>query len=177
MRYFRVVLGVLLMLLAAACGSAETSAPAGETPAAPTATLEPTVAVPTDTPIPVGPLGTIAGKIIPPSADASAQALQVFAHEVSTGRVFSAEVPAGQSEYVIRDVPEGVYEVVGWFYPDGTAGAYTSAQLSLAETSSDQLKCNTSLNRVTLKEGRMDVTGIDINCWGGDFYYLITPMP
>jgi hypothetical protein len=177
MRFFRVPLCVMILLSAAACGASATTPPPQDTSAAPTATAEPTVSIPTETPAPTGPLGTISGRIVPPNSDSPLPAAHIYAHEVSTGRVFFADVAAGQTDYVIRDIPVGVYEVVGWFFPDGTAGAYTSSKISSAETSSNQLKCNTSLLKVILKEGRMDAAGIDINCWGGDYYYLITPMP
>jgi hypothetical protein len=181
MRRIRVLVCALLFLLAAACGSAEAAQTPQNTPttAAATTTLAPTESIPTEAPTPSGPLGSISGKIMPPNPDPMPPqpTTRIYAHEVNTGRVTSVEIPHDQLEYSIKGLPVGVYEVIGWFYPQSTTGAYTSANINPAVTSSSQLKCNTSLKRVVLKTGSMDVQNIDLGCWGGDFFYLITPTP
>lgn len=181
MRLLRIVCCVLPCLIAVSCGSTETGVTPENTQATTetvTPSLQPTEAMPTEQPTPTGPLGSISGKIIPPNPDLNPlPASRVYAHEVTTGRVTLVELASGQVDYVVQGLPVGVYEIVGWFSPQGRAGAYTSRKINSAETSGDQLKCNTSLIRISLKEGRMDVEDVDINCWGGDFFYLITPLP
>ncbi len=169
-------------LTATACGAAENTVSPQGTPSdaavSVSPTVQPTATIPADTPTPTGPLGSISGKIIPPYPDQNPiPASRVYAREVNTGFITGVELPEGQVEYTLTGVPVGVFEVVGWFYPQGQAGAYTSSELVLAETSGDQFTCNTSLEQVTLKAGQMDVTGIDIACWGGDFFFVLTPIP
>jgi hypothetical protein len=182
MRFARIILGLLLCLAAASCASAGGTGTPPTTAAAPTKESTPaptaTATVSPDTPTPTGPLGSISGKILPPYPDQNPiPASRIFARDVDSGWITGIEIPAGQVEYTLSGVPVGTFEVVGWFYPNGQAGSYTSSKLVLAETSSDQFKCTTSIQQITLKAGQMEWENIDIGCWGGDFFFVLTPMP
>jgi hypothetical protein len=179
MRKIGYLLCLIVCLTAASCGGQEPAAAPVEPTATPTEEVrEPTASPqPADTPTPSGPLGFISGKLMPMSEDLPSPTLRVYARDINTGWMTYVEMPSDQTEYTLSGIPEGVYAMVGWYYPSGQSGAYTDSSILLAETSSDQFKCNTSLTYVELKPGQMEIQGIDIACWGGDFYYLLTPMP
>jgi hypothetical protein len=182
MRIGRIVFCLLLCLVTVSCVTSQnTTLPQGTavtSPESASPTVVPTDTRAADTPTPTGPLGSISGKIIPPYPDQNPiPASRIYAREVNTGWITAVELPEGQTDYTIPGVPEGVFEIVGWFYPKGQAGAYTSSKIILAETSGDQFKCTTSLERIMMKAGNMEVKGIDIACWGGDFFFVLTPMP
>ncbi len=181
MRFSASGLLVLLALTVSACGTAETPVATATTEMTPTETPvvltpTPTVAPPTDTPS--GPLGSISGNILPVAPDSGPAGItRVGAREVNTGRVTLIDVPAGQTTYTIPGLMVGTYNVIGWIYPDGVTGAYTKTGISTVKTSVEQLKCNNSVEEITLGPGKMDFTGADIGCWAGDYYFLLTPIP
>jgi hypothetical protein len=172
---------VLLALAVTACGTGETPAATTAAAAAPTNTqniLTPTPTTPLPTDTPSGPLGSISGNILPVAPDSGPTgATKVGAREVNTGRVTLIDIPAGQTTYILQGLMVGTYNIIGWIYPDGVTGAYTKTGISTVKTSSEQLKCNNSLEVITLGPGNMDFTGADIGCWAGDYYFLLTPIP
>lgn len=167
----------LITLAAASCSPqstpvAPTAAVQSETQ--PASTPTPEVLVPTDTLS--GPLGSISGTIKPLPGQ-SATSIRVYARQKSTALVFGTEIPVSQTTYSITGLPMGTYTVFGWYYPDGMPGAYTSADIDVVGTSSDQMKCNNSLIEIKLTERKPDFQGADIGCWAGDYFIYITPLP
>jgi hypothetical protein len=177
MKLGKIALSLILMLVVVSCGG-PTSTPAAVSTDTPASIESPTPAIPTDTLTPAGPLGSISGQIAPVAANSGPTGtLRVYAREVNTLAINYVEVPDGQTNYVISGLPVGVYEVIGWIYPDGVTGAYTSAGISTAQTSADQLTCDNSILQITIKPSKLDFQGADIGCWAGDFFMLLTPMP
>jgi hypothetical protein len=168
----------LLALATASCSGQSTpvtpavSAPS-DTQIAATATPE--IAAPTDTPS--GPLGSISGIIKPPPVEQPATALRMYARQKTTALVFFIEIPVDSTTYTISGLPMGTYTVFAWYYPGGAPGAYTSANVDLVATSSDQLKCSNSLVDIVLTEREPDFQGADINCWAGNYFVYMTPIP
>ncbi len=168
----------LLALAAASCGGQST-------PVTPTVALQsdtqtvatstPEIAVPTETPS--GPLGSISGTIKPPPVAQPATAIRMYARQKTTALVFFTEIPLDQTTYKISGLPMGTYTVFAWYYPDGVPGAYTSAKVDVVQTSSDQLKCSNSLIEIKLTERQPDFQGADINCWAGNYFIYMTPIP
>ncbi len=174
-------LTLFFALAMAACQSAPTTvAPTpqggnpGATQEAPTAS--PAAALPTETV--AGPTGSISGALRPMNdSQGEVTSIRVYARQKNTAKVFGIEIPVGQTTYTISGLPFGTYTVFAWFYPKGMPGAYTSADVDVARTSSQQLKCSNSLVEVVLTESHPDYQGADIGCWAGDYFIYITPMP
>jgi hypothetical protein len=124
--------------------------------------------VPTNTA--AGPTGSISGNIIPIGSPQPADHLKIYARERNAGTIFSTDISVDASSYSISNIPPGVYNVFAWYSPNGLAGAYTSAKITFAGTSSDQFNCTNSLLDITLSTGAMDFQGADMACWGGDFF-------
>jgi hypothetical protein len=138
-------------------------------------TATPELVVSTDTPS--GPLGSISGTIKPPTVAQPATAIRMYARQKTTALVFFIEIPVDQTSYTISGLPMGTYTVFAWYYPDGVPGAYTSSKVDVVETSSDQLKCSNSLIEIKLTERNPDFQGADINCWAGNYFVYMTPIP
>jgi hypothetical protein len=168
----------VLALAASACGPAQTAAvptvPASTEPQA-ASTSTPTVALPTETPS--GPTGSISGTIRPMPVAQPATSIRIYARQRGTARVFFTEIPVDQTTYTISGLPMGTYTIFAWYYPDGVPGAYTSTNVIVVSTSSEQLKCNNSLVEIVLSQAHPDYTGADIGCWAGDYFIYITPLP
>lgn len=168
----------LLALAAASCGGQPTSVTptvAIQSDTQTAATSTPEIAPATETPS--GPLGTISGTIKPPPEKQPATAIRVYARQKTTALVFFIEIPLNSSAYTIPGLPMGTYTVFAWYYPDGAPGAYTSANVDMVKTSSDQLKCSNSLIEIKLTEREPDFQGADINCWAGNYFIYMTPIP
>ncbi|MBN1438974.1 MAG: hypothetical protein JW929_06140 [Anaerolineales bacterium] len=169
---------LILALVLAACGAQTTAAPptaAGvstDLPSSPSETPE--AAAPTETPS--GP-GSISGAILTPEAAQPATSIRIYAREKATARVYPTEIPIDQTNYTISGLPLGTYTVFAWYYPDGVPGAYTSADVDFANTSSEQLRCSNSLIEIVLTEAQPDFQGADISCWAGDYFIYLTPIP
>jgi hypothetical protein len=139
-------------------------------------TLTPTAALPTDTP--TGPLGSISGNIRPVAPNSGPTGtMRIGAREINSGRVTLVDIPDGQSAYTIAGLPVGTYMVFGWVYPDGVTGAYTSTVIATVKTSAEQMTCNNSILTIDLAPDTLDVTGVDIGCWAGDYFSYLTPIP
>lgn len=180
MRFFSLPVLVFFALAFSSCAPEQTPVPptTAEIPTdiqtMPTSTPE--LVIPSDTPS--GPLGSISGNILPVAPDSGPTgAMRVGAREINTGQVTWIDIPDGQTTYTIPGLPVGKYIVLGWVYPDGVTGAYTTTGISTVKTSSEQLTCNNSVEEITLGPGQMDFTGADIGCWAGDYYFLLTPLP
>jgi hypothetical protein len=165
-----------LLLALAACSptqspaSPTSSGTAIDTPVL--STLTATEILPTNTPS--GPTGTISGNIIP-TGPQPATALKIYAREKDAGTIYTADFSIDATSYSISNIPLGVYNVFAWYYQNGLAGAYTSAKITNAGTSSDQFNCTNSLLDITLSAGNMDFQGADISCWGGDYFSYFQP--
>ncbi len=178
MRFAAFPVLALLALAAASCGGQPT-------PVTPTVAVQSdtqTIATPTPeivpaTETPSGPLGSISGTIKPPPVAQPATAIRVYARQKTTALVFFIEIPLDSTAYTIPGLPMGTYSVFAWYYPNGAPGAYTSANVVMVETSSDQLKCSNSLIEIKLIERKPDFQGADINCWAGNYFIYMTPIP
>jgi hypothetical protein len=182
MRFSAFGLSVLLALAVSACGAGETAVPTATAaiglPAETQIVLTPTETIPLPTDTPSGPLGSISGNILPVAPDSGPTGTtRIGAREINTGRVTLIDIPDGQMTYTIPGLPVGTYVVLGWIYPDGVTGGYTTTGISTVTTSSEQMTCNNALVEITLGPGAMDFTGADIGCWAGDYYFLLTPIP
>ena len=168
-----------MALALAACSSTQNpasptaSGPVTDTsvPSTPTATQ----VLPTATPS--GPVGSISGKIVPLGGPQPATALKIFAVEKNTGMTYTADFAIDATSYSISNIPPGVYNVFAWYYKGGLYGAYTSAKITLAETSEDQFNCTNALLDITITTANLNFTGADMGCWGGDYSSYLTPQP
>jgi hypothetical protein len=113
-------------------------------------------------------LASISGRILYETNDPF---LRVYAREINTGQVYWVNPGEGNLTYTISDLPSGTYVVVGWFYPMGASGAYTSLDTVVAETEGQQRACEEAIVEIELQPGEAYV-GADIGCWGGDFFGL-----
>jgi hypothetical protein len=168
----------LIALAAASCSPQSTPVTPTDAVQADTQTAStPTqgVVVPTNTLS--GPLGSISGTIKPPPTEQPATSIRIYARQKSTALVFGTEIPVDRTAYTITGLPMGTYTVFAWYYPDGMPGAYTSANIDVVSTSSDQMKCSNSLIDIKLTERKPDFQGADIGCWAGDYFIYITPLP
>jgi hypothetical protein len=168
----------LLALAAASCSGQSTPVTptvAVQSDTQTVATSTPEIAPATETPS--GPLGSISGTIKPMPVKQPATAMRVYARQKTTALVFFIEIAVDATTYTIPSLPMGTYTVFAWYYPDGVPGAYTSAKVDVAETSSDQLKCSNSLVEIKLTERKPDFQGADINCWAGNYFIYMTPIP
>lgn len=161
----------VLMALAGCSPTPKTSTPTGSgavvnTPAQSTPGV--TELVPTKTAS--GPTGSISGNIIPIGSPQPADTLKIYARARDAGTIYSSDISPDATSYSISNIPPGVYNVFAWYSPSGLAGAYTSAKITFAGTSSDQFNCTNSLLDITLSAGTMDFQGADMACWGGDFF-------
>jgi hypothetical protein len=150
-----------------------------QTPVSPTAsglgseTAVLTAAAPTDTRpanTPSGPVGSISGAIIPIGGPQPATTLKIFAREKNAGTIYTSDISIDATTYTISGIPPGVYNVFAWYYKGGLDGAYTSAKITVAETSEDQFTCTNSILDITISTTSLDTKGADIGCWGGDFF-------
>jgi hypothetical protein len=178
MRSAAIPMLALLALAAVSCSAqttpvSPTSAVQSDTQTAPTATPE--LLLSTDTPS--GPLGSISGTIKPHPVAQPATAIRMYARQKTTALVFFIEIAVDATSYTISGLPMGTYTVFAWYYPDGAPGAYTSSNVDVVETSSDQLKCSNALIEIKLTERNPDFQGADINCWAGNYFIYMTPMP
>jgi hypothetical protein len=115
--------------------------------------------------------GSISGAIKQPGIP---DAMRIYWREVNSGHVGYIETVKTDTTYTISGLAAGDYNVVSWFWPQGSSGAVTSLNMVSANTSAQQQNCKASLKKIHLNAGQ-DVTGADIGCWGGDFFYLVTP--
>jgi hypothetical protein len=185
MKRIHAVLLAFFLLGVAACSpgkAAETptlaSLPASvETQESASPTAE--VVQPSETPS--GPLGSISGTLLIPENIPPLLNVTVYARELDTGAVYSAQVPDGQTTYQIPNIPMGVYYAIAFSFPEGipqgVGGAYTSSGVISVDSSAQQMKCDNSLVAVTLSSGNMDFQGADIGCWGGNAVMYLTPIP
>jgi heat shock protein HslJ len=100
--------------------------------------------------------------------------VRVFAHELNTGQVSSIQTQEGDRTYTITDLPAGDYLVVGWYYPSGVSGAFTSLETVMAVGAEEAQACEGAIVTIALKPGEV-VSGADIGCWGGDFFDIAQP--
>lgn len=130
---------------------------------------------PTDTPS--GPVGSISGAIIPIGSPQPAPSLKIFVREKNQGTVYTTDIPLDATSYTVSNIPLGVYNVFAWYYSKGLAGAYTSTKITFAGTSEDQFNCTNSLVDVTISADKLNFSGADMACWGGDFFSYIPLQP
>lgn len=126
-------------------------------PVCPTAPVQPT---PTATmAIPVG-KASISGTLSYPSEHIPAQ--KVVAFNTKTGYYYWVHTNAGQSSYMISDLPAGTYKVVS-YVPDGNSGTFRGGYTNLAACN---LTCaeDHTLIEFELKEGETK-TGINPIDW------------
>jgi hypothetical protein len=146
--------------------SPTSSAPATDTTVLSTATA--TEVLPTNTPS--GPVGSISGNIVPTGYPQPANSLKIFAREKNAGTIYTTDFSIDVTSYTISNIPPGVYNVFAWYYKGGLPGAYTSAKVTVAQTSEDQFNCTNSLLDITISTSSLNFTGADIDCWGGNFF-------
>jgi hypothetical protein len=113
-------------------------------------------------------LASISGRILYESSDSS---LRVYARNMTSGEVTWVNPAEGSTTYTIPNLEPGVYVVVGWFYPMGASGAYTTLELVIAEGAEQMNACTEAIVRIELAPGET-FSGADIGCWGGDFFGL-----
>ena len=111
---------------------------------------------------------SISGRILYEASDPN---LRVYAHNVVNGAVAWVNPPKGSLTYTITDLEPGTYVVVGWYYPMGASGAYTSLDVVIAEGQAQMDACVEAIIRIELEAGEA-FSGADIGCWGGDFFGL-----
>jgi hypothetical protein len=114
------------------------------------------------------PFASISGKVLIETSDPF---LRVYAREVNTGKVYWVNPGEGNLIFTVSNLPPGTYVVVGWFYPMGASGAFTSLDTVIAETEGQQQACERAIIEIELDAGEKYV-GADIGCWGGDFFDL-----
>jgi len=117
-------------------------------------------------------LGSISGSIR--TDHGICGALRVFAHEIESGQITYIQTQEGDCAYTIPDLQAGSYLVVGWTYPGGASGAYTSLETVMAKGLEEAQTCKESIITIPLMPGE-DFTGADIGCWGGDFFDIAAP--
>ncbi len=117
-------------------------------------------------------LGSISGTIRIDRG--SCGTLRVFAHEIHTGQIANIQTREGECVYTIPDLPAGNYLVVGWAYPSGAAGAYTSLETVMAVGLEEAQACEEAIVTIALKPGE-NFSGADVGCWGGDFFAIAAP--
>jgi heat shock protein HslJ len=100
--------------------------------------------------------------------------IRVFAHEINSGQITDIQTQEGDCAYTIPDLQVGNYLVVGWVYPGGASGAYTSLETVMAVGLEEAQDCEEAIVTIALKPGE-DFTGADIGCWGGDFFDIAAP--
>ncbi len=100
--------------------------------------------------------------------------IRVFAHEIESGQITDVQTHEGDCTYTIPDLQAGSYLVVGWAYPGGASGAYTSLETVMAVGFEEAQACEEAIITIPLKPGE-DFTGADIGCWGGDFFDIASP--
>ena len=110
--------------------------------------------------------GSISGKILIDQPDPM---LRIYAREITSGDVYWIEPGEGAASYTITGLAPGTYLVVGWFYPLGASGAYTSLDTVMAVGEEQMLACDGAMIEIDLSPGE-EFTGADVGCWGGDFF-------
>ena len=113
-------------------------------------------------------LASISGRILYETSDPG---LRVYARNVVSGAITWVNPPEGSLTYTIPNLEPGSYVVVGWFYPMGASGAYTSLEVVIAEGEAQMNACLEGIMRIELEPGEA-FSGADIGCWGGDFFGL-----
>ena len=100
--------------------------------------------------------------------------IRVFAHEIKSGQITDIQTQEGDCIYTIPNLPVGSYLVVGWAYPSGASGAYTSLETVMANGLEEAQTCKEAIISIPLKPGE-DFSGADIGCWGSDFFDIAAP--
>lgn len=118
---------------------------------------------------PASNLASISGRILYETSDPF---LRIYARNMVTAEVIWINPEEGSLIYTIPDLPPGEYVVVGWFYPMGASGAYTSLDTVTAEGEAQMNACEEAIIRIELDPGEA-FSGADIGCWGGDFFGLV----
>ena len=111
-------------------------------------------------------LGSISGRILYRSND---PALRIFARQMDGDWISWVEPGPDSQTYTLGSLPPGQYVVVGWFYPMGASGAYTTLDLVIAETGVQMQACTEAIVVIDLSPGEA-FTGADIGFWGGDYF-------
>jgi hypothetical protein len=111
-------------------------------------------------------LASISGRILP---DMSDPFLRIYARNMVSGLLTWVNPPEGSLTYTIPDLEPGAYVVVGWYYPMGASGAYTTLDTVIAMDAAQMNACTEAIVRIQLEAGEA-FTGADIGCWGGDFF-------
>jgi hypothetical protein len=120
---------------------------------------------------PSGQTGSISGAI---HHSGQPSAMRIYWREISSGKVGYIEVTAADAAYAISGLAAGDYNVVSWYWPQGASGAVTTTNIITANGAAQQQTCKAGLRAIHLVAGQ-NVTGADIGCWGGDFFFLVTP--
>jgi len=138
--------------------------PQHEVPSPPSPTVEPTATPiqPDTVPAPASISGAIR------TDQDTFYALRVYAREVHTGQVRWIETQDGDRTYAITQLPPGTYVVIGWYYPAGVSGAYTSLETILATGADAMRACEGAITQIELAPGE-EYSGADIGCWEGTF--------
>jgi len=98
----------------------------------------------------------------------------VFAHETNTHQVTHIQTGEGECTYTLTGLSPGDYLVVGWYYPGGASGAYTSLDTVIAASAGEVRACEGAITQITLAPGQ-HFEGADLGCWGGNFFILADP--
>jgi hypothetical protein len=116
--------------------------------------------------------GSISGAIH--QAGAVADAMRIYWREVNSGKVGYIETAKTDTTYKISGLASGDYNVISWYWPQGASGAVTTSNIINAQGAAQQHTCESSLRKIHLDAGQ-NVTGADIGCWGGNYFFLVTP--
>jgi hypothetical protein len=103
-----------------------------------------------------------------------ADAMRIYWREVNSGKVGYIETGKTDTTYTITGLAVGDYNIVSWYWPQGASGAVTTTNIITANGAAEQHTCEASLRKIHLDAGQT-VTGADIGCWGGNFFFLVTP--
>jgi hypothetical protein len=98
----------------------------------------------------------------------------LFWREVNTGKVNHKKVTKNETTYTISDLAPGDYNVISWYDPQGASGAVTTTNIITTNGAAQQQACKAGLRKIHVDAGQA-VTGADIGCWGGDYFFLLTP--
>jgi hypothetical protein len=120
---------------------------------------------------PDGQTGSITGAI---RHSGLPDAMRIYWRELATGKVGYIEVTKSDTTYTIGGLAAGDYNVISWYWPQGASGAVTTTNIVTAKGAAEQQTCKSSVRAIHVDPGQA-VAGADIGCWGGDFFFLVTP--
>jgi hypothetical protein len=102
-------------------------------------------------------------------------AMRIYWREIHSGKVGFIEVIKTDTVYKISGLIPGDYNIISWYWPQGASGAVTTTNIISANGAAQQQTCKASLRKIHLDAGQ-NYIGADIGCWGGDFFFLVTPV-